>query len=177
MPYFTPAPARSRSRPPHGAGSLFNIRIIYGQVKRQKEKAEMKRYLSFCALWIALWILPQLAGDWYDLRYNVYQAGISLILLVVSQTWLKRWWCPELGAVLVLQMLLNAGDALVVIDAPHYNDIQSVLNVAEVLILVGFGMPTEIYRMSRDKRRDNVVDIGHRAVSTKQGAPRAARMG
>ena len=117
-----------------------------GQQAEEVKRAEVIRYLAILAVWFAAWLLPQYAGAWYWPHFNLYQAMIPLFLLFAVFKLTREWWRTELGCVLVLQILLNVGDAMMDFPALNYDRIQASLNLIEIAIILGFGLPTLLIR-------------------------------
>jgi hypothetical protein len=118
----------------------------------------MRNYLAILLIWGAAWYLPTLpeVGGFYDQNFHTFQASISIFLLLAVFSLTKDWWRKELGCILVLQILLNVGDAFADFPFSNYDSIQSILNWLELVIILGFGIPTLAYKRTYgDDRPDS----------------------
>jgi hypothetical protein len=126
----------------------------------------MIRYLIILTVWILAWYAPQQAGDWYDTHYHLYQASISLGLMIFVLLMSTDWWRAEFAAICMLQILHSSGDYLWPFPPENYNAIQSVLNSIEFFIIFGAGGGTLILRWlnGRNFSGGNRPNRGHSAV-------------
>ena len=145
---------------------------------------EWRNYWLILAVWVLFWYIPQPIShfDFYGENFHFLQAINPLILIYIVFRLTDAWWRKELGTILVLQIFHNLGD--VFLDSPweRYDSIQALLNGLELLILVGFGLPTLIYetldakRKSRDSRSaDRGRDFDSRPKKSQQGFQGHAR--
>lgn len=118
----------------------------------------MRNYLILLTLWGLCWWLPQLAGDWYDDAFPIYQSSVSLILLISARHLVKGWYVPEFLVLCVINILHNVGDAIFNFEPSHYSDIQTVLNTLEIAVLLGLGGPTEVIKALRHGRSGHNSD-------------------
>lgn len=136
---------------PYGWRSQFSggkdgLRTRKENHTHKQAEAEQMRYTSLLGLWIAAYFLPQMAGDWWDSYFQIYQAAVSFSLLIASVTLVRTWWVEIFGYLCILQILLNLGDLLFNYPAMHYNLMLDTLNMAELVTLFGIGPLAILHR-------------------------------
>lgn len=93
------------------------------------------------------------AGDWWDVRFNFYQASVSLILIVAVLACYRTWWAKSFACVALCQIAINTYDAIMGLHFTTYNAAQSVLNALEFVLLFGVGGFMEL-RQAYEHHRD-----------------------
>ena len=142
-------------------------------------------YLALCVIWALAYFLPILAmeeTDIYGDHFHVFQAVIPLILIYSTLHLSDAWWKNELGMVLILQILHNLGDVVFDDAWQAYDYRQGILNILELLILIGCGLPTLIIKTYRAHRNAGVnradvdkPDSDCRVAQSRQGISGHAR--
>jgi len=83
--------------------------------------------------WMALFILPTFAGDWYDGHYHVYQGLTSLCVIGLARhLYPSAWWADFLGVVAMLQIIHAIDDFFQPGTPETYDWIQASFNVLEL---------------------------------------------
>lgn len=83
--------------------------------------------------WLALFILPMFAGDWYDYHYHVYQGITSLAVIGLARNlYPKAWWADFLGVVAMLQIVHAVADFIDPGAPETYDWIQASFNAMEL---------------------------------------------
>ena len=123
------------------------------------------RYVALFAGWLALFIFPIIAGEWWDSHYNVYQAITSLAVIgLARKLYPSAHWADYLGIAAMLQIIHAAGDYISPGDEAVYNWIQASLNGVELAFLAIGGISEWLNGRSdavgnRNTRHDS--DIGN----------------
>lgn len=112
------------------------------------------KYLVFMLAWIALYLVPAYAGDWYDARFNLYQSTIPLALILLAKTLIESDKARfALYSILLIQIFLNLADFLINLAPLQYNSAQAVLNILEIFVLTICGIAE--LGLYADSRRDS----------------------
>lgn len=83
--------------------------------------------------WLALFILPTFAGDWYDDHYHVYQGLTSLCVIGLARNlYPNAWWADFLGVVAMLQIIHAIADFADPGTPETYDWIQASFNALEL---------------------------------------------
>jgi len=132
----------------------------------------MTRYLAILAIWLFCYFAPMYAGEHWDNHFQLYNSLVSLFLMVAVLSLTNDWWRGEFATVCALHVLHNIGDFIFDFPPENYNTLQAALNWLEVLILVGGGGITQLYRMKYGRnpvgsRGDNSHD--HTALRSPSG--------
>lgn len=94
------------------------------------------RYFALLAGWLALFLLPAMAGEWYDEHFHVYQSLTSLMVIgLARKLYPLAWWADDLAVVAMLQIVHAAADFATPASPELYNAIQAGFNVLEVAFL------------------------------------------
>lgn len=128
------------------------------------------RYIAFLALWIACYFLPIMAGDWWDVHFQINQAMVSFFLLVASLVLIRTKWGELFGYICILQILLNLGDAIFDYPPSNYDRMLNFLNLSEFVVLFVIGGIATLHRTLGDGG-NNHTDGGNdlRRVPARRG--------
>ncbi len=128
------------------------------------------RYLAICAIWLACYFLTPYTGELWDANFHLSQSLVSVFLLFVVLKLSDEWWTKEFGALCVIQILHNFGDAF--FYGARYDEIQAILNTLEAIVLFGAGGMTQILRMCLNGQASNRSGPPNGSLSTVHSAQR-----
>jgi hypothetical protein len=112
----------------------------------------------FAVAWICFYCLPQYAGDWYDLNFNLYQGLASLALISLAGMLMNQGWHRRaMFSVLIIQIGVNVFDSILILDYQAYNGAQTVLNSLELMLMLDY----TLWRIVCAKRNRNDSHIDH----------------
>lgn len=95
---------------------------------------------AYALLWMAVYFAPQFASDWYESHFNLFQSIIPFTLLLAATVWMNPGWIRRsMMSVLILQVALNATDAILNLSAHTYNNTQGALNSIELMLIFLWG--------------------------------------
>lgn len=116
------------------------------------------RISIFALSWLALYLWPQYAGDWYDLNFNLYQGLAPLLLIALAWVLMDRGKHRRaMFSVLLIQILLNVIDSIFYISPDYYDNAQAILNSLEIMLMLDYSL----WRIVCAKRYRNDPDIDH----------------
>ena len=120
----------------------------------------MRAYLTLLGVWIALYFAPMFAGEWYEIHFNVYQAAISLVLILFALSVSRDWYIKSFSCICILHLVLNAADSAIYIPADNYNQIVSVFNLMEFILLFVIGGISQWRQYHDDYKHNHATDYG-----------------
>ncbi len=94
------------------------------------------RYVAMLSGWLALYVLPTIAGDWYDSHFHVFQSVTSLAVIGLAlKLYPHARWAADLCVVALLQIIHAIADYFQPGEPAVYNLIQLGFNGLEVAFL------------------------------------------